>query len=280
MAHIFRNPNLPDYFMSADFVTLAGADRSYLPEYEAAKVIALPKIKLDIDHKFWAAFDRPEVPEFKKLNYLVSADQADVGPATQRLSIAQLDPDLEREAARQMTSIVDALIPVYRSLFNGYTFLQERVVWRLHTIMAENLHVDTYKTPLPDHFARMFINLDDQPRIWHTSWTIDDIMKMQDGRVSREILESGDLNKIWATMNQQTFGKNSKEWWDNQPRHIAYFEPGDVWVVDSRQVSHQIYYGRRAVSIDFTVDSQSMLNPSRQYLALAEDFRSSQLAHI
>ena len=74
-----------------------------------------------------------------------------------------------------------------------------------------------------------------------------------------------------------TFTGDPRKWWDNRPRHVAYFQPGDVWAVDSRQVAHQIFYGRRAISIDFTVDTTTMLDPGRHYLALLDRFRRERL---
>ena len=60
---------------------------------------------------------------------------------------------------------------------------------------------------------------------------------------------------------------------------MIYFDPGDIWIVDSRLISHQIFYGRRAISIDFFVEPASMLNSSKHYLALAKKYRSDRLAN-
>ena len=93
-------------------------------------------------------------------------------------------------------------------------------------------------------------------------------------------LKKLDRGQVWSKLNSSFFGQNSREWWDDQPRHIAFFAPGDVWVVDSRQVAHQIFYGRRALSIDFSVPKQHMKNPARHYLEIAENFRTdNRVAH-
>jgi hypothetical protein len=152
------------------------------------------------------------------------------------------------------------------------------VTWRLNEIYAENLHIDTYREPLPNHFARMFINLDSQPRIWHTSWQVVDIIRLAKGRIPQRDFEKLSANDLWGAINRSVFGKTTKEWWDDQPRHIAFFEPGDIWAVDSRLVAHQIFYGRRAVSIDFFVDPESMLSPEKHYLNMAESARADALA--
>ena len=75
-------------------------------------------------------------------------------------------------------------------------------------------------------------------------------------------------------MSFTLFGDSPKKWWDTQPRHVAYFAPGDIWIVDSRQIAHQIFYGRRALSIDFSVPKSAMLDPSRHYLSFVDQFRA------
>jgi hypothetical protein len=51
-----------------------------------------------------------------------------------------------------------------------------------------------------------------------------------------------------------------------------------VWLVDSRKVSHQIFYGRRALSTEFAVDPATMDEPSTHYFAVVERYRARLLA--
>jgi hypothetical protein len=148
-------------------------------------------------------------------------------------------------------------------------------VWRLNTIRNENLHVDTYNQLFPEHFARLFINLDREPRIWQTSYTVEEIAVRWAEAVTGQEADGGE---VFVALNRAAFGGKSKIWWDNQPRHVAYFDPGDVWCVDSRQIAHQIFYGRRAVSFDFFVDPASMRDPGKHYLRLAEGYRERAVA--
>jgi len=99
-------------------------------------------------------------------------------------------------------------------------------------------------------------------------------------KIDMKIYETGTRAQIWMELNKVAFGGLSKVWWDQQPRHVIYFAPGDVWAVDSRQVAHQIFYGRRALSVDFVVDVDSMKNPTKHYLNLAEDFRQRALSNV
>jgi hypothetical protein len=184
----------------------------------------------------------------------------------------------ERLAARlhrETEHVLDQVRPIYEQLFAGYRFTRRKVAWRLNTIMNENLHVDAYREPNFEHFARVFINLDNQPRVWKTSFTLEELYERYGEAALAQLGPDADANALQAKLNHLAFGPTSRHWWDNQPRHVAYFAPGDVWAVDSRLVSHQIFYGRRAVSLDFFVDPASMRNSRRQYLAMGDEYLKS-----
>jgi hypothetical protein len=274
VAQIFVNPDLPDYFLKAPEITCAGDARSFIPEYEAGKIVVFPSFKADIDHEFWSALPTHRLPELKKYSALVDpTDHCDAGGHFRNLIKHGVDEEFARVLSEQFAKVYSALFPLYYAVFSGYEFDRRKVVWRLNTILNENMHVDTYKEENEQHFARMFVNLDNQPRIWQTSWPIELIMGRLKGKIAAEHLAGKSRGEIWATINRSTFGKSSREWWDSEPRHVVYFDPGDVWIVDSRQVSHQIFYGRRALSIDFTVPKTAMRDPDRHYLGLAGRFR-------
>jgi hypothetical protein len=281
LAVIFRHPELPDDFAKMGAVR-ADTPREQIPcivrPYEAGRAIGFPNLKFDIDHAFWAALPSEGYPRLKKLSSSPDADDPGRDPLLdKRLTEAGLPADLDRRLRREIAAVYEKVLPVYEALFAGYRFTRRQVVWRLNTIRNENLHVDTYTSPFTDHFARLFINLDDQPRIWMTSWSIDALYERFGPELPKSLLASARPDEIHAAVNEAAFGGRSAVWWDAQPRHVVYFEPGDVWAVDSRQLAHQIFYGRRAVSIDFFVDPASMAKPKRQYLAIAERFRRNAL---
>jgi hypothetical protein len=283
MAELFLNPNLPNYFVSRPEVTSAATARSVVDSYEAAEVITFPNLKIDIDHQFWSGLETDLFPELKKFGPVLNPD-LDQNEQHRRLRNGLVERGLDKRMARQMCdhflSLCAQVLPVYEAIFSDYEFERRKVMWRLNTIMAENLHVDTYKHETEVHFARMFINLDTQPRIWHTSWRAQDMVEQAAGKIPPKQLDKLDRGQVWSRLNASFFGKNSREWWDDQPRHIAFFAPGDIWVVDSRQVAHQIFYGRRALSIDFSVPKALMKNPGRHYLEIAQDFRvKNRIAH-
>ncbi|WP_165448722.1 Kdo hydroxylase family protein [Rhizobium ruizarguesonis] len=273
---------MPNYFISADEVREGMTPRSYVKEYEDAKVIVFPNLRPAVDFDFWASLDTDKYPGLKKLPHSPDlTDLSNMNDAAKKMKARDVPEELVPKLCAEMSRIYQAVIPAYQAIFGEYQFMKSSVVWRLNTIMAENLHLDTPADLSPHHFARMFVNLDTQPRIWQTSWTAADVSEILKGKMPSEALEAP-ANVLWMKMNLSTFGKNSSEFWDEQPRHVAFFDPGDVWIVDSRQVAHQIFYGRRAVSIDFFVDPAKMLNPTKHYVAIAEKFRAEnrQPAHV
>jgi hypothetical protein len=278
---LFVNPHLPNYFVNASDVTSAASARDYVAEYEEGKVIIFPNLNADIDVDFWSSLDLDAYPSLKKYSFHLGAeDECDPAQQAHRLAGQGLDRELALQLAATLCATLATLLPIYHSFFSGYEFDRDKkkVVWRLNTIMNENMHVDTYREENEQHFARMFVNLDRQPRIWQTSWPIDDMVRRLHGRIAPDRLRSMTRGEIWGEINRSTFGKSSREWWDDQPRHVAYFRPGDIWIVDSRQVSHQIFYGRRALSIDFSLPRERMKNPERHYLEIADRFRMAALA--
>jgi hypothetical protein len=276
MATIFKNPKLTDYFQVVEDVTAQTPVEtipSYVDAYEAGKVLYFKNLKFDIDFNFWANIETEKYEGLKKMLCYVDTDtQGEL--ITKALRKAESPPDLSAALAQNMSALFAQVMPIYYRIFDGYQYPIKRAVFRLKETLNENLHFDTYKDTevFPDHFARMFINLDTQPRIWHTSYTVDEIYEKFGRNVPKRFVDDATANRFWRELNHAAFGKGH-EWWDGSPRHIIYFEPGDVWVVDSRQISHQIYYGRRAISIDFVVARDTMRDQSRHYLTLAEKYR-------
>jgi hypothetical protein len=270
---LFLNPKLPNYFQSAPEVVTASDARSYVTEYEAGRVIYFPNFKPQIDCDFWANLNTDKYPFLKKFGIDLNAKFDNLDLHRKCLIEQGLDKHQSGAICQQIAAVYRAVLPVYLSIFSDYSFDRQKVMWRLNTIMAENMHIDTYKDEIEHHFARMFVNLDAHPRIWHTSWHVDDMIRQAVGNVSPEKLDGLTRGDVWLKLNRAFFGKTSRDWWDDQPRHAAFFAPGDVWIVDSRQVAHQIFYGRRALSIDFFVPKRRMKNPDRHYLNIAERFR-------
>ncbi len=276
MAVIYKNALLSDCFASVPGVTAASRPedvRSIVGPYEAGKVIVLPDLKPQIDFGFWSSLKSEDWRGFRKLK--LRGEEA----AIDRALLDQApDRGVLEEVQRQVQDLYRQLLPVYYALFRPYRFKSRMAIARLNTIMNDDMHFDTYDVMYEDHFARMFVNLDDQPRIWHASWTVQEIHERFGDRITPEEYASLSDKDLWAELRWRTFRNAAGDkWWDGHPRHVMFFQPGDVWLVDSRQTAHQIFYGRRAISIDFAVDVASMQDPGRYYGNIVAEFRKKSL---
>src|SRR5262245_25861829 len=117
MATIFKNPNLPDYFIDRPDIR-AGQASSILESYEDAKVILLSGFKLDIDHQFWANLPTDDYPGLKKT---VAQDD---GGRTLKGSLAKesVPPEIAERLMAHAQNLLDQVRPVYESLFSGYRY--------------------------------------------------------------------------------------------------------------------------------------------------------------
>src|SRR5262249_34394160 len=141
MATIFKNPHLSDYFVDVDTVridTPLDGIPSFVPQYEAARVLYFSALKPEIDFDFWAALPTDRYTGFKKFGCLVD----DIAPADQvgrTLERVGGPADLQGPLADNISRLLAQVLPIYYRIFGGYTFSIKRAVWRLQTILNENL---------------------------------------------------------------------------------------------------------------------------------------------
>jgi len=141
--------------------------------------------------------------------------------------------------------------------FPGYDVKDQNWTWRLTKTDAEEMHLDTYAGQSNDfHNVRIFINLDDKPRIWKTSYTIptiytkyNEIIQQYKKLHPNEI--NGHLNKVIK--------------WNELPYHEFYFAPWAIWMCNSQWISHQAWYGNKMAAFTFRIDYRTMLHPNLNF---------------
>ncbi len=103
MPTILKNPRLNDYFVEHDCMS------ALLAEYEAGKIITLPKAKLDIDHDFWASLPVSEFSGLKK-----TGAAADGGTAlANSLKKNGVPPGLTADILRESERVHERALPIY-----------------------------------------------------------------------------------------------------------------------------------------------------------------------
>jgi hypothetical protein len=279
MPRLFVSDKLPNYFVAFDFSRKnreSGAlDHEVLRAFEDGKCIYFENWIVDFDHAFFNRLDLQENRAAKKLRSKLGDD----GILDPRQLTAQLDQCAKDDATRDMfprqaAHIGSQVTPILNRIFKNQQYYDRGVTWRMLETVHEDLHVDVYKHEKSDFQIRMFVNLDIVPRIWHTSHALEGLIEKFGDRLSDEELSSLGPSALIRLLNQRVYGGLANAGQDGQPRHTVYFYPGEVWMVDSRRISHQIFYGRRAVSLDYLASPESMNDPSKYYLRSIENYRS------
>lgn len=277
MARIFKHPDLEDYFLSYDY-TQSNSDTHVLPittSYELGKTILLKNVSIDFDADFLESVRFPTSVNFKKFkSNRFLEDKSHSSAASLSILEECFDGDNERfdYFYQQAKSINNQISEVAKRLFPDYEILNPSITWRLNETINENLHVDVYNKDLPHHHLRIFVNLDTIPRIWHTSYTLDYLLKHKLHLLNTAFLRDASPGQVCYALNFAVFKGFEEAGREGCPKHIAFFEPGEVWLVDSRKVSHQIFYGRKALSTEFSISKTSMYEPRLHYFDLVNSY--------
>jgi len=84
--------------------------------------------------------------------------------------------------------------------------------------------------------------------------------------LSPEMIKSFSAGDLLKELNFSVFGGRKLIADDHEPRHACFFDPGEIWFVDSRKIAHQIFYGRKAISTEHVVETNYMLDQKNHYL--------------
>lgn len=295
----YLHKDVENYFHVVDGTNLDDATaRKVAVAYENGEAVLLKGLRPSFDPNFFAAIEWPAIDVLKKLKSVQLVDYHRLvqqgerpanDPAPTRNSAADQysqilthvfggDTGKTASFVDHMRDINGFLKRTISTIFPTYKVKKDLFTWRCADTINENLHLDVYNEDLPDHHVRMFINLDNVQRIWHTShrltWLLDHYLH----RLPADLVANGTPGRICHALNFEAFGGFEIAGREGAPKHILFFDPGDVWIVDSRKVSHQIFFGRRAVSTEFQIDPASMIDPSRHYFNIVEQARSRHLA--
>jgi hypothetical protein len=149
---------------------------------------------------------------------------------------------------------------LYARLFPKYVPTRAVHTWRFTETMYENLHWDVFGIPEPFHQVRIFTNIATSPRLWRVSHRIDEF--------AQNIYDQWDLSRFAGANGDDLIRFVNKEvllgktpCFDRQPKHHIAFKQGDVWICETRLLSHQIYHGERAFAAMYFSDPEGMYRP-------------------
>lgn len=281
MAEIFRDKRLPDYFATCSWDDKSSLD-GLVERYEAGDVVVLANKRIEFDVDFFSRISFPPDREYKKFKAVQFVESfrrgGDLYPSLAEDCFSS-DRGEVRHFADQLSQIIRQMAEIVRKVAPGYRISAPRLTLRCSQTFNENLHFDVYKEEIRTHHFRMFVNLDAAHRIWRTSWRTDELLDRRLSELPRKSLETLSSGMLLKALNFHVFGGYDGAFEDRgAPMHVAYFEPGDIWFVDSRKVSHQIFYGRRAISSESVVEESCMADPETHYYRMTEKARRAALS--
>lgn len=143
---------------------------------------------------------------------------------------------------RICNDLLEAILPVRPTVVNLLT--------RFSETRMENLHYDL-DAGADDHEAfRLYINLDRAPRIWATSYPMSELLHQGGQRLAAGLTDDLPAETILKRVSTRAFGGwNQRATERVAPRHLVYVDPGDIFFVDGRCVSHQVLSGHRVFTV-------------------------------
>jgi hypothetical protein len=284
MATIQRHPAVEDYFveMSLDEISERGGVADI---FEEGHIILIKDYRLDFDFGALEALSKStesiEEPDLrKKLKKLTSPSFFEGEPPIRRRGklffadpLRQAIYDVlcrgERKifyrAAKALKYAHEECLRIFDICFPGYEPFRFIPSVRLTRTLFENLHWDNHSIDDDFHQARIFANLDSRPRIWSVSHRFPDWVRTYYDEHDLARFAGEDPNLMLDYITGRVLGGTGETWKDNQPRHRVAFDPGEVWLGESRLISHQISYGESAMVYMWFVRAASMASPCNRF---------------
>jgi hypothetical protein len=291
MALIIRHPDVEDYIVEmslTDIVSRGGvADL-----VETGHIVILKDFRFQFDfgalQQLSRSLDDIADPQLRRHVKKLEAPQffdhapswrkpAFRDPLRQTLldTLCRGDRKLFKRTAAALRYAHDEALRIFAAAFPSYEAYRLVPSVRITRTLFENLHWDDHSIDDDFHQARVFANLDERPRIWHVSHRVPTIMRKLYEEHDLGRFAGRDPNELLNYINGEVLGGMHKTWMDTQPRHRIAFDPGEVWLGESRLISHQIYYGEAALVYMWFVRAASMADPANRFNAVVEEVHRS-----
>lgn len=234
-----------------------------LHHYEYNDVIVFKTAGLALTEDDWALINAINPPpsddnwiKKAKLKALLAPHLPNKPHVLRTLGVGEAKVGRVQELIRRVNAQLRAYV---ESWFPDYKILDDQsITWRFTPTESEAMHYDSYGVTANDyHNVRIFINLDDKPRLWGVGNPVDVTIK-----------QHRDLCVPFENDHPNLFnaGLNKDLPWDQIPRHFVAFAPGNMWLVNSQTVAHEIIYGRKMIAATFACDPATMWKPEQSFV--------------
>jgi hypothetical protein len=261
------DPRLPDFFVEMDWLErgrkAAAFDDELVRNYEAGNVILLKNPPFRIASDVFRRISFPAGDDYKKLHAPSLLRPKLYKPRVVKLlfSVFGTDAGLYLGFRRAVMDLTAQLTDFCHTVFRSYRFAKQDVNWRFTPTGPEPLHFDMVRSTADLQYVRVFVNLDDAPRVWRVGPQLEGMIERFYDVAKLDELQGAHANEICHRITYQVLERWQEVAGGTVPRHHVEFQPGEVWLCESRINSHEIYSGNRAVITHFHADPKSMLDP-------------------
>lgn len=284
MATIERHPQVEDYILSFTLPELRrrGGAADLI---EAGHLVLIDDFRLDFEFEAMSQLARSvdsvdDVAIRRKLKKLTTTQFFEGEPPVRsrgrlvfsdrvRQAIYDIichgDEATYKRAAKALRSAHEKMLNIFSTAFPNYEAFRFIPSLRITQTLFENLHWDNHSIDDDFHQARVFANLDTRPRIWHVSHRFTEFMRAHYAELDLGRFRDRDPNDMLQFIHSEVLGGFDAWWRDTLPRHRIAFDPGEVWLGESRLVSHQIYYGECAMVYMWFIEVGKMVDPNRRF---------------
>lgn len=257
MAIVQLNPDIPVNI----FEIPSTRSNEVRTHFERGDLVILSDVRIDADFDYLSKLEPPATERTRRDKYAfwrvrkrIPNDQSLLHQFGHAL-FSQRQEDFDRfvTAIRHVNAQMDNVV---RTIFNRHTFLTKTVTWKFQRNRGENIHIDNLEGCNQHAQVRLFANLDSKSRKWAVGrhWQYYAERLYQSARL-HEV--ANDPYKFNGRLTQTAFGPSWSS--SDEPRHMIEFAPGEMWLVNSALVAHQIRHGNLLCTAHYEY-------PYRQYV--------------
>jgi hypothetical protein len=271
MTQLYLHPSIEDYFVEYHFgeVLRSPADgsandlrRRIMEDYVGEKCILLRGVKIDYDRQFVAQVPFPPTWFYKKFpSRAVEADKPLARSAAKQEICRDLfggDAGRFARLEAEVRKVNAALRGVLDEILRHHKVAADDITWRHTETRVENLHFDIDKDSAAFESVRLYLNMDDIPRLWRLSHPLSHILDAYYDELDLAQTAGEPLERLLQILSLRLFGNWASRGREQFPCHTVMFEPDDIWICDGRTVPHQVIYGRRVASSFYRLDGEAL----------------------
>lgn len=282
MAEVLLNPDVENYIVEIDWLRdrakHSDLRRQIVSWFEDGNLILFKNSPLTIDYDLLNSFEVPNVEAFRELNqrrllypklWKAKRRRAILGAFGLNLRhYLRVRAEVKRVNAG-LKSMIQEVLPDYRVLREQYSWRFLPTDQRVHPV-----HLDGHQGHGDQHYVRLFLNLDREPRVWRVADRLETVVRRDHAKLDWSYLAGLDgdtfCNEIGYHMARE----------GEIACHEIAFQQGDLWLGDTRKIPHGVVSGHRVVATHFWIDPASMADPSKRIDAKVATYKERYAAPV